>query len=137
MSDQPNAVARRGPAVLRGTAQNVQYRSEGRMDQNSVQILTFRLERRDEVGTQLPPVLVELRGLALEGQLVEGENVIVTGKWRSGRVVANKVLSEVTGALVRARKPPLWLAVPVGIAFLVFFALVVYFIVRGFSSFGS
>ncbi|HEY3558632.1 MAG TPA: hypothetical protein VGL05_14270 [Kribbella sp.] len=132
MSDQPNAIARRGPAQLRGVARNVQYRSETRSENGAIQVLTFRL---DQPGLQ--PVQVELRALALEGQVVDGEEVSVTGKWRSGRVVAQEIVSQSTGAAVRARKPPLWLAVPVAIAFLVFFALVLYFIVRGFSSFGG
>jgi hypothetical protein len=138
MSEQPgNAVVRRGAASLRGVATNVQYRSEARSENGAIQVLTFRLEQRDNVGKELQPVLVELRGHALEGQLVDGEEVTVTGKWRSGRVVAKEIVSQATGAAVRARRPPLWLAVPVGIAFLVFFAFVLYFIIRGFSSFGS
>jgi len=132
MSDQPNAIVRRGPAQLRGVARNVQYRSETRSENGAIQVLSFRLEQPG-----LQPVQVELRALALEGQVVDGEEVSVTGKWRSGRVVAQEVVSRSTGAAVRARKPPLWLAVPVAIAFGVFFALVLYFIIRGFSSFGG
>ncbi|MFD7153897.1 hypothetical protein ACFV9C_04835 [Kribbella sp. NPDC059898] len=132
MSDQPNAMARRGQAQLRGVARNVQYRSEARSENGAVQVLTLRLEQPG-----LQPVQVELRALALEGQVVDGEQVSVAGKWRGGRLVAREIRSESTGVAVRARKPPLWLALPVGIAFLVFFAFVVYFIVRGISSFGG
>jgi hypothetical protein len=137
MSDQPNAVVRRGPALLRGVAQNVQYRSEARSENGAIQVLTLRLAQQDNVGKELQPVLVELRGAALEGQVVEGEEVTVAGRWSNGRVVAKEIVSQTTGAAVRARRPPLWLAVPVGIAFLVFFALVLYFIFSGFSSFGG
>jgi hypothetical protein len=137
MSDQSNALARRGAAELRGVAQNVQYRSEGRSENGSVQVLTFRLARHDAVGNPQQPVLVELRATALEGQLVDGEEVTVTGKWRSGRIVAKEIVSLSTGAAVRARRTPLWVAVPVAIVFAAFFAFVLYFIIRGFSSFGG
>ncbi|MEU4193083.1 hypothetical protein AB0E69_14380 [Kribbella sp. NPDC026611] len=137
MSDQQNAVVRRGAAELRGIAQNVQYRSEGRSENGSIQVLTFRLAQQDSVGTPQQPVLVELRATALEGQVVDGEDVTVTGKWRSGRVVAKEIVSQTTGAAVRARRPPLWVAVPVAILFAAFFAVVLYFIIRGFSSFGG
>jgi hypothetical protein len=63
--------------------------------------------------------------------------VIVTGKWRNGRIVAKEIVSRSTGAAVRARRPPLWVAVPVAILFVAFVAFVLYFIVRGFSSFGG
>jgi hypothetical protein len=137
MSDQSNALARRGAAELRGVAQNVQYRSEGRSENGSVQVLTFRLARHDAVGNPQQPVLVELRATALEGQLVDGEEVTVTGKWRRGRIVAKEIVSLSTGAAVRARRTPLWVAVPVAIVFAAFFAFVLYFIIRGFSSFGG
>jgi hypothetical protein len=52
-------------------------------------------------------------------------------------VAAKQVVSHATGATIRARRPPLWVTVPVAIAFAAFFALVLYFIVRGFSSFGG
>lgn len=133
MSDQSNAVVRRGAAQLRGVARNVQYRFEGRGDNGTIQVLTFRLEQQDSVGTALQPVLVELRGTSLEGQVVDGEEVTVNGKWRRGSVVAREIVSQSTGAVVRARRPPLWVAVPVAVVFAAFFAFVLYFIVRGFT----
>jgi len=69
MSDQPNAVARRGAADLQGTVRNAQFRSELRGERGSLQVLTFHLEQYDAVGKQLQPVLVELRGVSLEGQV--------------------------------------------------------------------
>ncbi len=137
MSDQSNAVVRRGAAELSGVVRNVQFRSELRGENGSVQVLTFQLEQHDAVGKQLQPVLVELRGLSLEGQVGDGEQVTVAGKWRNGRVVAKEVVSQTTGALLRARRPPLWVAVPVAILFVAFFAFVLYFIIRGFSSVGG
>ncbi|HZX03735.1 hypothetical protein, partial [Kribbella sp.] len=116
MSDDLNAMARRGPAQLRGIARNVQYRSEARSENGAIQVLTLRLEQHDNVGKELQPVQVELRALALQGQVVDGESVTITGKWRGGRLVAREIVSESTGVAVRGRKPPLWLAVPVGIA---------------------
>ena len=137
MSDQSNAVVRRGAAELSGVVRNVQFRSELRGENGSVQVLTFQLEQHDAVGKQLQPALVELRGLSLEGQVADGEQVTVAGKWRNGRVVAKQVVSQTTGASIRARRPPLWVAVPVAIIFAAFFAFVLYFIIRGFSSVGG
>ncbi|MGZ0149215.1 hypothetical protein ACXJJ3_19260 [Kribbella sp. WER1] len=132
MSDQPNALARSGSAQLRGVARNVQYRSEARSDNGAIQVLTFRLE---QPGQQ--PVQVELRTLALTGQVVDGEDVTVSGKWRGGRLVAREILSTSTGVAVRGQRPPWWLVAPIGIAILVVFALVLYFIIHSFSSFGG
>ena len=98
MSDQPNALVRRGQAQLRGVAQNVQYRSEMRSENGAVQVLTFRLEQPGR-----RPVQVELRTFALKGQVVDGETVTVSGRWRGGRLVAREVLSESTGVAVRGR----------------------------------
>ena len=136
MSDQSNAVVRRGAAELSGVVRNAQFRSELRGENGSVQVLTFHLDQQDNVGKQLQPVLVELRGLSLEGQVTDGEQVTVAGKWRNGRVVAKEVVSQTTGASLRARRPPLWVAVPVAILFAAFFGLVLYFVIRGFSSVG-
>jgi hypothetical protein len=134
MSDQPNAVVRQGAAALWGIARNVQFRSEVGASRHAVQVLTFRLEQRDALGTELSPVLVELRGAALEGQILDGEEVAVAGKWRHGRVVAQEVVSQTTGASMRARRPSAWLLVPFGILLLMvlaFFALVTVAITRG------
>ncbi|HET6738313.1 MAG TPA: hypothetical protein VFH76_05250 [Kribbella sp.] len=134
MSDQPNAVVRQGAAALRGVARNVQFRSEVGASRHAVQVLTFRLEQHDALGTELAPVLVELRGAALEGQVLDGEEVTVAGKWRHGLVVAQEVVSQTTGASVRARKPSAWLFVPLVILLLMVlavFALVAVAITRG------
>lgn len=137
MSDQSNAVVRRGAAELSGVVRNVQFRSELRSENGSVQVLTFQLEQHDAVGKQLQPALVELRGVSLEGQVADGEQVTVAGKWRNGRVVAKEVVSQTTGASIRARRPPLWVAVPVGIVFAALFGFALYFIIRGFISVGG
>ncbi|WP_427886373.1 hypothetical protein ACQHIV_27265 [Kribbella sp. GL6] len=131
MSDQPNAIVRRGPAQLRGVARNVQYRSEARSENGAIQVLTLRLEQPG-----LSPVQVELRALALEGQVVEGEEVTVSGRWRRGRLVAREILSQSTGVAVRGRKAPLWLVLPVVIAFLAMFGLVLYFVIVGITGSG-
>jgi hypothetical protein len=133
MSDQPNAVARRGAADLQGTVRNAQFRSELRGERGSLQVLTFHLEQYDAVGKQLQPVLVELRGVSLEGQVIDGEQVTVAGKWRNGRVVAKQVVSQTTGATVGARKQPLWLLVPFVVLLLIVLAFIAYVAVNMFS----
>lgn len=123
MGDQPNAVVRQGAAALRGVARNVQFRSEVGASRHGVQVLAFRLEQHDALGTELAPVLVELRGSALEGQVIDGEEVTVAGKWRHGLVVAQEVVSQTTGASVRARRPSAWLLVPLVILLLMVVAV--------------
>ncbi|WP_329005203.1 hypothetical protein OHA18_17665 [Kribbella sp. NBC_00709] len=130
MSDQSNAVARRGAAELRGVVRNVQFRSELRGENGSVQVLTFHLEQHDAVGKELQPTLVELRGVSLEGQVTDGEDVTVTGKWRNGRVVAKQVASRTTGATVGARRPSVWLIIPFVILLLVVLAFIA-FVIHG------
>jgi hypothetical protein len=130
MSDQPNAVVRRGAAELTGVARNVQFRSELRGEHGSIQVLTFHLEQYDAVGKELQPALVELRGVSLEGQVTDGEQVTVAGKWRNGRVVAKQVTSQTTGATVGARRPSVWLIVPFVILLLVVLAFIA-FVVHG------
>ncbi|MFI5692110.1 hypothetical protein ACIA58_09750 [Kribbella sp. NPDC051586] len=130
MSDQSNALARRGAAELRGVVRNVQFRSERHGDEGSVQVLTFHLEQHDAVGKQLQPTLVELRGTSLEGQVTDGEEVTVAGKWRKGRIVAKQVTSQTTGATVGARRPSVWLIVPFVILLLVVLAFIA-FVIHG------
>lgn len=130
MSNQSNALARRGAAELRGVVRNVQFRSELRGENGSIQVLTFHLEQHDGVGKQLQSTLVELRGVSLEGQVSDGEEVTVAGKWRKGRVVAKQVTSQTTGATVGARRPSVWLIVPFVILLLVVLAFIA-FVVHG------
>ena len=66
-----------------GTAYAVNLRSESR-SRGAVQVLAFRVERYDQLGNRLDPVAVELRGKSLEGQISDGTQVIVTGRWRRG-----------------------------------------------------
>jgi hypothetical protein len=134
MSDQSNAVVRRGAAELSGVVRNVQFRSELRGEHGSVQVLTFQLEQHDAVGKLLQPTLVELRGVSLEGQVSDGEQVTVAGKWRNGRVVAKQVTSLTTGALVGARNPPVWLMIPFVILFLVVLGFIAFVAVKIFST---
>jgi hypothetical protein len=133
MSDPSNAVVRRGAAELRGVVRNVQFRSELRGEHGSIQVLTFHLEQYDAVGKELQPVLVELRGVSLEGQVADGEQVTVAGKWRNGRVVAKQVVSQTTGAAVGTRRPPVWLMVPFAVLFLVVLGFIGYVAVKMFS----
>jgi hypothetical protein len=73
------------------------------MGKQSRSIWTFRLERYDPQGNRLAPVQVEMRGLAFEGSLTDGDSVRVTGRWRGGVIRASEVENLTTGALVRAK----------------------------------
>jgi hypothetical protein len=81
----------------------MQQRTESMGQQNSRTIWTFRLERYDSNGNRLRPVQVEMRGLAFEGSLSDGDQVRVTGRWRDGTVRADRLENLTTGALVRAK----------------------------------
>lgn len=73
------------------------------MGEQSRSVWTFRLERYDQHGNRLAPVQIEMRGLAFEGSLTDGDSVRVTGRWRGGALRANEVQNLTTGALVRAK----------------------------------
>jgi hypothetical protein len=86
----------RGHARVRGVARAVQLR-----DQENGHVLSFRIEEYDRAGNRLRPVAVELKGTGLSGQLGDGEEVAVTGKWRHGTIRARTVVNITTGAHVR------------------------------------
>jgi hypothetical protein len=88
----------RGHARVRGVARAVQLR-----DQENGHILSFRVEQYDRAGNRLRPIAVELKGAGLSGQLGDGEEVEVTGKWRHGTIRARTVVNITTGAHVRVR----------------------------------
>lgn len=81
----------RGHASVRGVARAVRLSPS----------LSFRVERYDRSGNRLQPVPVEVRGIQHSGQLNDGEEVEVTGKWRHGTIRARTVVNITTGAQVR------------------------------------
>lgn len=90
--------------VIRGTARAVQQRTFGRQ-QAQREILSLRVERYDNVtGNRLDPVPVELRGAAMDGRIVgqvsEGDEVEVSGKWHRGTLRASSIANISTGAQI-------------------------------------
>jgi tetratricopeptide repeat protein len=67
------------------------------------QIWTFSVEREDEAGNRLPPVLVEMRGHEFRGNIEEGDTVEVSGTSRAGEIKHAKEVHNLTkNATVRA-----------------------------------
>jgi hypothetical protein len=94
---------RSGSATFVGEARSMQQRTEQLGEQGSRSIWSFRLERYDARGNRLRPVQVEMRGLAFEGSLTDGDSVRVTGKWHDGTIRAKSVENLTTGALVKSK----------------------------------
>jgi hypothetical protein len=94
---------RSGTATFEGEARSMQQRTESLGESGSRSIWTFRLERYDAHGNRLRPVQVEMRGLAFEGSLSDGDSVRVTGRWRDGTIRAKAVENLTTGALVKSK----------------------------------
>jgi FHA domain len=86
----------RGHGQVRGTARNVQVRK----GQNDYSVLSFRVERYDSVGNRLSPVGAEFVGYR-GGQLSDGDDVEVSGRWSGGTLRAAAVTNLSTGASVR------------------------------------
>lgn len=61
----------------------------------------MRVDRFDASGDHLDPVPVEIRGLSIAGQVNEGEEVVVSGRWEHGTLVATELANLTTGAAVR------------------------------------
>lgn len=80
---------------VRGIARAVDLRHEQNRKND---LLTFRVDRYDASGNRLPPVPVELRGLAISGKVSDGEEVLVSGTWRRGTLRASRIVNVSTGA---------------------------------------
>lgn len=110
-----------GRSTVRGVARGIQVRKT----ENDRSILAFRVDRYDASGDRLAPVAVELADHA-GGQINEGEEVEVSGKWSRGTLKARRVLNLTTNAEVHG--PGLAQRVVVAILVLIvlgFFAFVV------------
>jgi len=89
---------RRGSATVQGQVRGIQQRTETYGDAGGEQIWTFRIERYDEAGNRLPPVPVQMRGARFSGSLHEGDEVRVTGRWKDGTLVTDRVQNLTTHA---------------------------------------
>jgi len=88
---------------IRGTARAVQQRTVG-MQQSQKEILSFRVHQFDAAGNPLDPKPVELRapliGGGISGQVNEGDEVEVSGKWHKGTLRAAVIVNISTGAQI-------------------------------------
>jgi hypothetical protein len=127
-AEGPGVVRRRGAGTVRGIARGVQVRSEPWGQGWSRHILSMRVEQYDSSGNRLQPVPVELRGWTLSGQVSEGEQVEVNGKWRRGVLRASRATNLSTGGTIDThpwRYAVLYaLAIAVFVAFLVFIFII-------------
>jgi pSer/pThr/pTyr-binding forkhead associated (FHA) protein len=118
----PTAEPRRsGRAEFTGSARGMQRRGGGN---NNYPILSFRVERYDSSGNRLPPVGVEFphyRG----GQINDGDEVAVAGRWSHGTLRASRVTNLSTGAQIRGLSGSLKAArwVFIVVFFTIFFAI--------------
>jgi FHA domain len=118
----PPMAEKHGSARVRGVARGVQVR---RTD-NDRDVLAFRVDRYDESGNRLAPVAVEVPFFG-RGQVGEGEEVEVSGKWHRGTLRANKVSNLSTGAEVGGRSTAMKIALVLVVVFIVaFFAFIGY-----------
>ncbi|HET9051806.1 MAG TPA: PASTA domain-containing protein [Candidatus Dormibacteraeota bacterium] len=103
---------RSGKAHVRGIARNVTTRTQTYARSNgggsSSAILSFRVEGRDAGGGRQQPVAVEVRDLR-SGQVADGDEVEVFGRWVDGTLRANTVSNLTTRA--RVRGTPRWVTV--------------------------
>jgi hypothetical protein len=124
---------------LSGTVRGVQARTEvsggGDFATTSTTVLVFRLEPLD--GSR--PVNVEIRGSRLDGTVVDGEVVDVTGHYAAaGFVQARRIVSRETGTALVAEVPPSGCRALLFIAgFLLAVLLIVLGVVWASNTFGS
>jgi hypothetical protein len=136
MQTWPDPAAASGTVV--GEARSFQVRVEPDLldRQRQWMVWTFRLERFDNAGNRLNPVLVQMRGLRFEGGISDGDWVAVGGAASADGIIhVDGVRNLTTGALVQATgdNRPVWLWVLFGVLLaivLVIFLASVVLIVR-------
>jgi hypothetical protein len=66
-------------------------------------VWTFRLDRYNKSGLQLPSIPVEMRGASFEGFIHEGDTVMLYDSWQEGSLVhAKRVFNLTSGIEVKA-----------------------------------
>jgi hypothetical protein len=116
-----------------GVARSVNMRSETFGQGASRQVLTFRLEQYDDNGNRMTPLPVEMRVLSLMGQLSEGEQVMVRGRWRHGVIRVRRIHNLSTGAVITApfrSRSFKWMLWPLSLAVLIVVGIFVAGVVR-------
>lgn len=104
----PSAVLEAGPGIV-GQAHRIQSRTEAYGQGATRTILTFRVERYDSAGNQILLVPVQMKGIAFEGAVSEGDWVRVQGSRRGGTLSTRRLENLSTGAVVVAEGFPWWM----------------------------
>jgi F0F1-type ATP synthase membrane subunit b/b' len=99
----PPDAPRRGRATVEGQVRGIQQRTESIGQSSSTMVWTFRIERYDHDGNRLPPIPVQMRSIAFEGSLSEGDEVEITGVWKDGTLHTEDVQNLTTGATVKKK----------------------------------
>ena len=108
-SDAPGAEPARTPGVVEGQARDVQARSDTDwFTKTEKAVLAFRVQRFDELGNLERLVPVEMRGMAFEGSVHDGDRVRVTGRYRQEILRAKKIENLDDGSVITARGLPSW-----------------------------
>lgn len=103
-------IKREGRGSVRGVARSVKM-----LQHEQSKTLAFRVDRYDNFGNRMEPVAVELPKYK-SGQISEGEEVEVKGRWSHGALRARRVTNLTTG--VSIRRLPRWVIVPALLVFL-------------------
>ncbi|HEX6678818.1 MAG TPA: FHA domain-containing protein [Actinomycetes bacterium] len=93
---------RRGRGVVEGQVRGIRERTES-MGESSSTLWAFRIERYDRAGNRLPPVAAQMRAVAFDGSLSEGDEVRVIGTWKDGTLHGERVENLTTRATVKPK----------------------------------
>jgi hypothetical protein len=93
----PLARPGRGSGHVRGVARGIQIRKS---PDDQRDILAFRVDRYDDSGNRIAPVAVEMVGYR-SGQINEGEEVEVSGRFKHGTLRVRSLVNLSTNASVR------------------------------------
>ncbi|CAI7975419.1 conserved hypothetical protein [Frankia sp. Hr75.2] len=104
---------------IRGTARYVQVRQTGKGA-----VLSFRIERYDAMGNRLRPVGAEFTHYQ-SGQLDDGDEVEVSGRWSRGTLLAKNATNLSTGARIHGSATSEKVVTAAGLTFFVLFMLFV------------
>ncbi|MFL6136603.1 MAG: zinc ribbon domain-containing protein [Frankiaceae bacterium] len=124
-AEEPRTVAPPPSGAVEGQVRGVQSRSESMGENQSLTVVSFRVERYDESGNRTQLVPVEMRGYKFLGSISDGDWVRVHGKAHGGTLRSDRVENLTTGAVVRAKDVPKAVKV---IAIVVFIAVCVFII---------
>jgi hypothetical protein len=96
----------KGDDEYEGKVNGLMTKSETTPNGRSRMIWTFRILRFDEkLGSPLPKIPVEMKGLSFEGFINDEDTVRVKGKWKEGKVLEITKLFNVTNNIdVEAHK---------------------------------